>query len=661
MQKGYRSIKDKNVTITDPLFAHYVDMIADTVLPYQWDVLNDRIDGAKKTKDLENTLDENHSNSTKNAKISHCLENFRIAAGLATGSHYGTVFLDSDAYKWLEAVGFCVGSGKGDRFVPLADEAIDLIARAQQSDGYLNTYITLVKPDARWTNLVEGHELYCAGHLIEAAVAYYEATGKRKILDVATRFADLIDKTFGSGPGQIRGYPGHQEVEVSLVKLYRTTGVRRYLDLARFFIAERGAEPNYFLAEIERRAGKGIFPELRDYDLKYSQSHLPPVEQRDLEGHAVRALYMCATMADLALEFDDEKMRAACLALWESVTKKRMFITGGVGSSGFLERFTADYDLPNDSTYCETCASVGLMMFGQRMASLSGDAAYYDAVELALHNTVLAGINADGKKYFYVNPLECWPDACLPHTSMRHVKPVRQEWFDVACCPTNIARTLASLGRYIFALDGETVCVHQFISSRAVAEIAGVPVTVDMKADIAEGGSVTIGTSGAARLRVRIPSWAVDPEFSVDGKRVAPRVERSYACLDVAGAAELSIDFHAKPRWVAANDLVRVDAGKAALMLGPYVYCLEGVDNPGSLAGAYIDADAKVSLGSAVEGLPGAMPSLSYDGYRLENGVKSLYGTAEYSLRPARLTAVPYCLWCNRFPGEMVVWQKIRL
>lgn len=661
MQKGYRSVNDKKVAITDPLFAHYVDMIADAVLPYQWEVLNDRVEGAEKSHGLESTLDESHTSSAKGAKKSHCLENFRIAAGLSSGSHYGTVFLDTDVYKWLEAVAFCVGSGKGERFVSLADEVIDLIAQAQQPDGYLNTYFTIVKPEARWTNLVEGHELYCAGHLIEAAVAYYEATGKRKILDVAMRFADLIAKTFGTGEGQIRGYPGHQEVEVSLVKLYRTTGERRYLESARYFIAERGSEPNYFLGEIEKRGGKGIFPELQDYDLKYSQSHMPPVKQRDIEGHAVRAMYMCATMADLALEFDDGEMRDACEALWLSATKKRMFITGGIGSSGFLERFTADYDLPNDATYCETCASVGLMMFGQRMASLTGDASYYDAVELALHNTVLAGINADGRKYFYVNALETWPSACLPHTSMRHVKAIRQDWFDVACCPTNIARTLASLGRYVYATDDESLYVHQFISSRATAEIGGKVVSVDMKADIVRGGKVTIRTTGAAKLRVRIPSWADKPEYRVDGKRASPRIEKNYACFELAAASEISMDFHVEPRWVAANGQVRADAGKTALMLGPFVYCLEEADNSENLASVFVALAAKVAEGGALKGLPGGMPSLEYNGYRMESGVKSLYGKPDYSMKAAKLTAVPYCLWCNRKPGEMLVWQKVRL
>lgn len=640
MQKGYRSLSNKNIEITDPLFGHYVGMIADTVLPYQWEILNDRVKGAKR---------------------SHWVENFRIAAGEKKGDFYGAVFQDSDGYKWLEAVSYCIESGHGERFISLADDVIDLISRSQLPDGYLNTYFTLVEPQSRWTNLVEGHELYSAGYLIEAAIAYFRATGKRKLLDVSIRFADLIARIFGPLEGQLHGYPGHQEIELALVKLYRVTGERRYLDTARYFIGERGAEPNYFQKEIEKRGGKGIFPELQDYDLKYSQSHIPPVLQRDMEGHAVRGVYMCAGMADLALEDENPELREACVALWESITEKRMYITGGIGSSGFRERFTADYDLPNDSTYCETCASVGLMMFGQRMASLTGDASYYDAVELALHNTVLSGINADGLRYFYVNPLEVRPEACLPHTSLNHVKPVRQQWFDVACCPTNVARTLSSLGQYIYARDESTLYIHQFISSRVTEEFQGKAVGVSIDADFTKGGKIAVSTDGPAKLRVRVPNYAVKSEYLLNGKKCEPRVENNYACFDLNEKAEIILDFHLAPRWVAANDRLRADAGKAALMLGPFVYCLEETDNAANLATVMIAPGTEVAVNGSLTHLPGNMPKLEYDGDRIESGVKNLYGMPDYTLKKVHLTAVPYCLWCNRKTGEMTVWQKVRL
>ncbi|MBN2049144.1 MAG: glycoside hydrolase family 127 protein [Spirochaetales bacterium] len=639
MKKGYRPLNNREINITDKLFGHYVDMVAEVVLPYQWNILNDRVEGAER---------------------SHCLENFRIAAGEKTGEFYGTVFQDTDVYKWLEAVAYCMESGKDGRFSFLADEVIDLIARAQQPDGYLNTYYTIVKPEGRWTNLLEGHELYSAGYLIEAAVAYFNATGKRRLLDVAIRFADLISVTFGPREGQKHGYPGHQEIELALVRLYRVTGEKKYLDTARYFIDQRGREPNYFLSEIANRNGDGIFPEFRNYDLKYSQAHVPPVKQRSIEGHAVRAMYLCSAMADLALECDDEALKEACVALWESTTERRMFITGGLGSSGHLERFTTDYDLPNDRTYCETCASVGLMMFGQRMASLTGDAEYYEAVERALCNTVLAGINSDGLKYFYVNPLEVWPAVCLPATSLAHVKPVRQEWFSVACCPTNVARTLSSLGQYIYAADDEALYIHQFISSQAKTEVDGQPVSLSMEADILRTGRVSIRTDGPIRLRLRIPRYADQPAFTLNGEPVEPLIVQKYARFDLQSSAEIVLSIDLKPRWVAADERVRADAGKAALMLGPFVYCLEETDNGENLTAVSILPEAEVQPSSGLAELPGDMPRLEYKGYRVSHNLDALYGQPLYEVKDVRLAAVPYCLWCNRTPGEMLIWQRVR-
>ena len=639
MQKGYyRQLKLSNIQITDRLFSYYVDLVADTVLPYQWDILNDRVEGAEK---------------------SHCLENFRITAGEKEGRFYGAVFQDTDVYKWLEAVSYCIESGKGDNFIELADRVIDLISRAQQPDGYLNTYYTIEEPGKRWTNLVEGHELYSAGYLIEAAIAYYKATGKRKLLDTAVKFADLITKTFGPEAGQINGYPGHQEIEIALIRLFRISGEKKYLDTARFFIDQRGAVPNYFENEIAGRDGKGLFPEFENYDLQYSQAHKPPVEQESIEGHAVRAMYMCATMADLAFEYEDEALEKTCRSLWHSTTEKRMFITGGVGSSGHLERFTVDYDLPNDSCYCETCASVGLMMFGQRMAALMHDASYYDAVELALHNTVLAGINADGRKYFYVNPLEVWPEACKTATSMMHVKPVRQNWFSVACCPTNIARTLASLGQYIYAEDDDCLCIHQFISSKVKSDcLRGF--NLNMEADLLGSGTVKISTDSEAKLRIRIPHYAENISVEVNGKPFNPETEQSYMHFRLKQPSEILIKLNTAPRWIASNNKVRKNSGKAALMYGPYIYCLEQTDNFSNLSSVSVSMQQTVENAGALDGLPGGMPVLNYDGYRIDSGIKELYGEQEFKLKPVNLSAVPYCLWCNREPGEMIVWQKVR-
>lgn len=376
--------------------------MGEAIIPYQWDAMNDRI---------------------PDAEPSHCLENFAVAAGRKKGEFYGAVFQDTDIAKWLEAVGFSLAAEKNPELEKTADEVIDLIAEAQQEDGYLDTYFIIKEPDKRWKNLREGHELYTAGHMMEAATAYYQGTGKKKFLGVVEKLADLLCDTFGSEDGKIHGYPGHQEVEIGLIKLFQVTGKRKYLDLAQYFIDARGTGENYFLQEISRGDSGNIFPELSDYRPEYSQSDKPVREQKAAEGHAVRAVYMYSAMADLAYEYQDEELMAACKRLWNNIVQRQMYITGGIGASGILERFTVDYDLPNDCNYAESCASIGLAMFGIRMANITKDASYIDTVERALYNTVLAGIALDGKSFFYVNPLEVWPDNCMERTSKEHVKP----------------------------------------------------------------------------------------------------------------------------------------------------------------------------------------------------------------------------------------------
>lgn len=644
-----RPPKIKNITIKDPLFGSYAALVADSIVPYQWEILNDRIPDAEK---------------------SYCIENFKIAAGEATGVRRGVVFTDTDVYKWLEAVAFCIENGSGARFEPIADEVISLIGRAQQPDGYLNTYYTLVCPEARWTNLTEGHELYSAGHLLEAAVAYESATGKKELLNIAIRFADLIYDTFGPEEGKLKGCPGHQEIEVGLVKLFKTTKDPKYLDLAAFFIETRGSEPNYLLQEIEKRGGKGIFPELADYDPAYSQSHMPPVQQETAEGHAVRAMYMYSAMASLAKERNDPHLAAACRTLWNNVTRKRMYITGGIGSSGLLERFTADYDLPNERMYCETCASIGLMMFGQRMALLTGDASYYDVVERALCNTVLSGINARGDRYFYVNPLEVWPANCLDHTSMAHVKPVRQPWFSVACCPTNVARTLASLGQYIWAEDDRSIYINQFISSQYATQVHDNNVTVEIQSTYMHDGTVKIIVESEKAqsfvIRVRIPGYMREPAFTLNGSVISPAIENGYAVLAVsrAGKQEFCISAVVAPGFVAANLNVPADAGKVAVMKGPYVYCLEEQDNGKNLANLYLSMEAAPVDAEVLGELPGDLPTLMLTGRRLVRSTEkedALYDAPSFTFKDARLRAIPYCLWCNREPGEMMVWLKAAL
>lgn len=649
----------RQIQIQDKFWDRYIHLVKDVLIPYQWDILNDRIDGVEK---------------------SHCIQNFRIAAGEADGDFEGAVFQDTDAAKWLEAVAYVLEIWPDEELERLADETIDLIGRAQCEDGYLNTYFTIKAPELRWTNLKEGHELYTAGHMIEAAVAYYEATGKKTFLHIVERFADLICRVFGPEEGKCHGYPGHQEIELALIRLYRATGREDYRRLAKYFIDQRGVGENYFLAEEKEDGYRQIFPEFAGYDTKYSQSHLPVREQRTAEGHAVRAVYMYCAMADLAGLYQDEGLMQACRNLWEDMVRRRMYITGSIGSSGILERFTTDYDLPNNCNYSETCASIGLALFGKRMAQLTRDASYMDTAERALYNTVLSGIAQDGKSFFYVNPLEVWPDNCMERTSKEHVKPVRQTWFGVACCPPNIARTLASMGQYIYFTGGDTLYVNLYISNRAESELAKGRVRIEMESDLTNSGHIEIravrdGGEQGYSLALRIPDYAKTYTIRRDGEAAAEalegqirlaadgiRIEKGYLYIEGIQEKEtaVAIDFQVLPQFVRANPKVREDAGKTALVKGPLVYCLEETDNGGNLPAIFIDTRQKPEE-SYEEDLLGGITTISLRGKRLtedewQDG--ALYAGRANRFEDAKLRAVPYHCWNNREPGEMLVWMK---
>ena len=632
----------KKIKIQDPFWSKHVDLVRREIIPYQWDAMNDRV---------------------PDAEPSHSVDNFAIAAGLKEGKFYGAVFQDTDVAKWLEAVGFSLAAYPDEELEKTADEVIEIIEKAQCEDGYLDTYFILEKPDMRWKNLCEGHELYTAGHLMEAAVAYYYGTGKRKLLDVATRLADLICQTFGPEEHKMHGYPGHPEVEVGLIKLYYATGNRSYLDMAKYFVDIRGVGENYFLKEMNEPDYEPVFPDFHDYDLLYAQSHLPVREQKKAEGHAVRAVYLYSAMADLAKEYQDDGLLEACRTLWNNMVNRRMYITGGIGSSGLLERFTADYDLPNDCNYSESCASIGLAMFGNRMASITKDASYMDVVERALYNTVLAGIALDGKSFFYVNPLEVWPDNCMPRTSREHVKPVRQKWFGVACCPPNIARTLASMGQYIYGRDEECIYLNLFISNDAVINVGEKEIKVSMETKFPYENVCRVSVSNVPedgiKIAIRKPDYASDYQVAVDGRKAEIEVLKGYVYLELKENSDIQIFFEAPARFVRANPLVRADSGKIALMRGPLVYCLEEIDNGTNLSALYVDA--KTDIREEKSELFGGSILLHFHGKRIvdtEWEEDELYAEHPIRWEETELTAVPYAYWNNRGMGEMSVWIK---
>lgn len=633
--------------ITDSFWKERMDIVKNQMIPYQWDALNDRL---------------------TDTEPSHAIENFRIAAGESDGEFYGMVFQDSDVAKWLEAVAFLLENESDDKWENIADEVIDLLEKAQGADGYLNTYYTVKEPDKRWTNLRDNHELYCAGHLIEAAVAYYRATGKDKFLNIMIRYADYIDETFGPEDQKIKGYPGHQEIELALVKLYEVTNNEKYLKLSKFFIDERGNQPHYF--DVEKQARK----EEKSYWFagghRYSQSHLPVREQETATGHAVRAVYMYSAMADLAAYTNDPLLKETCQKLWNNVTNKQMYLTAGIGSMEYGEAFSFDYDLPNDLSYTETCASIGLIFWAKRMLELEAHHKYADVMERALYNGVISGMDLDGQKFFYVNPLEVVPKEVESRDEKKHVKPVRQKWYGCACCPPNLARLIASIHHYIYTKSKEEIFVHLYMGNETTMEISGHQVGITQKTNYPWDGKVAIELSPevdtAFTLALRIPGWAATAEVKVNGEimDIKPKMKNGYAFLPCTwkqgDTVELNLDMPIQR--VRAHPSVRHSFGKVALQRGPLVYCLEQVDHGEQLHSIYLPKDTDLKA-EYEEDLLGGVVTLYGEAEKVDesewNGV--LYDTNDRVVNPIQLKVVPYYAWCNREPGEMVVWINEKL
>lgn len=617
--------------IDDKFWGGYQKLIRESVIPYQEKALKDEIPGVEK---------------------SHAVENFKIAAGLSEGEFYGCVFQDSDLAKWIEAAAYALILQPDKKLEADIDEAIGYIEGAQDENGYLNTYFTLVKPNNRWDNLQEGHELYCSGHMMEAAVAYYKATGKTRLLDVMKKNADHIASVFGKN--KRRGFPGHPEIELALVKLAEATGEKKYLELAKYFIDERGTEPNFFGEEKEKR-GWSVWnadPE----DRAYTQNSMPLRQQSVAEGHAVRAAYLYAGMADVARETDDKELLAACERIWENVTGKQMYITGGIGTVNDGEAFTVDYDLPNDTVYAESCAAIALMFFAQRMLKIEKNGKYGDEMERALYNCVLSGMSLDGTRFFYVNPLEVNPDYSGKITGHKHVLPQRPGWYGCACCPPNIARTIASLSDYAWLEEGKNLYSNLFVGG--MLDLGDIQIKTET--GYPYDGAVKYTVTGGGRemaLALRIPSWSDRFELTLNGEKAAYTLRHGFAYIDkdfTAGdVVELRLDM--SPKKVYSNVLVRENSAGCAIQKGPLVYCLEGIDNGGELRtlrvkrGGVIREEASQELGGTVK--------LKIDGLRMKSG-GGLYSFRRPEGEDCTLTAIPYHLWCNRGLNQMTVWVK---
>jgi DUF1680 family protein len=572
--------------------------------------------------------------------------------------------LMGDLGKWIEAASYSLGSHADVELGELAANAAQKIVSGQKEDGYL--YGHPLPRRWRWANLEWMHELYDLGHLIEAAVARFEASGERDLLDAVCRYADLIDARFGTEAGKKRGYDGHPEVELALVKLYRATGEERYLKLAKFFVDERGQEPNYFVQE--RQAGKDVglppAPWLWAIDERRVNflAHKPVRELADAVGHAVRALYLFSGMADVAAETADGPLLAACRRMWKSATRRRMYITGGVGSRHVGEEFTYDYDLPNETAYAESCAAISLVMFAHRMLQIEADGDYADVMERALYNGVLSGVSLDGRRFFYGNPLAAHGH---PADDGKAVNVERSEWFGCACCPPNLARIIASVGGYAYSVSDQRAWLHLYIAGEVDLEIDGQPLRLrqetqypwkdTVRLTVAEGG-------GSFGLMLRVPGWCRGAKVKVNGKPIAlPRItSKGYAKIvrKWAKGDVVEIRFPMPVERIEARPQVRNDCGKVALMRGPIVYCLEEVDNGDDLFDVTLPRRSAFKI-QFDKKLDGAAKIVAQGRRRKTAGWGDrLYRPIESASKTFTIRAVPYCLWGNRGTGDMLVWIR---
>ncbi|MBU9721578.1 MULTISPECIES: glycoside hydrolase family 127 protein [Bacillaceae] len=637
------------VQLTDAFWKKKVEVVQREVIPYQWKALNDEI---------------------PDTEPSHAIENFKIAAGESSGDFYGMVFQDSDVAKWLEAVAYSLEHTADAELESLADSVIDLIGRAQMEDGYINTYYTVKAPEKRWTNLRDDHELYCMGHLMEAAVAYYQATGKRKFVDIMSKAADHIDSMFGPEEEKLKGYPGHQEIELALFRLYEVTENERYLSLAEFFINERGREPHYFIKEAEERKDERKF--FWNGKFGYNQSHLPVREQTKAVGHSVRAVYMYSAMADIVAKTGDEELRRATERLWKNVIQQQMYITAGIGSMEHGEAFSTDYDLPNDISYTETCATIGLAFWARRMLKVAKRGEYGDVLERALYNGSISGMDLDGKKFFYVNPLEVVPELNRVRGEHHHVKPVRQPWFKCACCPPNLARLITSINHYIYSEEENELFVHLYMGNDSVMTVGGEEVRVTQETNYPWEGAVKLtitpssGKNHAFTLAMRMPGWCASGQLSINGERfdIGDNIKDGYVYINREWAPGDIVDLYLpmEVQLIHANPKVRENFGKVAIQRGPVVYCIEEADNGPNLHTVSVPMNPASYVASFEEGLLDGVVSISCVAEKIELEALSegpLYKAAEFSAASTRtvtLKAIPYYAWANRGEGEMRVW-----
>lgn len=571
------------------------------------------------------------------------------------------IFWDSDVAKWIEAASYSLTTHPDPELEHQIDKVVDLFTAIQEDDGYLNSYFINIAPDLRWTNFSFHHELYCAGHLMEAGVAYFQATGKRKLLNAVCRYADHIDERFRGREQQ--GLPGHQEIELALVKLFRVTSEDRYLKLSQFFLDQRGNttlfkdEGNRLPPTIAAEWHRMLLGIGEQFSSAYCQDHRPIREQTKAVGHAVRAMYMYSAMTDVAYETGEQALIDALKQLWENVCYQRMYVTGGIGPSRDNEGFTEDYDLPNLTAYAETCAAIGMVFWNHRMLHLEPHRKYADIMERALYNGGICGVSLDGHHFFYENPLQSQGD--------HH----RQEWFHVSCCPPNLARLLASLGQYIYSEADNEVFVHLYIQSEARLQIGDQQVILTQTTEYPWNETVrlTLQAEHVTRfaLNLRIPGWCRHTEVSVNGTPLDvsdAMTDHGYVCIDREWEPgdELTLTLSMPVEQIESHPAVQENIGCVALQRGPIVYCTEQCDHSYPLHQIILPRDTKFTA-HFEQDLLGGVVVITGEGLVVDDKEKTqrLYRQDEsLSYKPCSIKAVPYYAWDNRQPGAMRVWIR---
>ncbi|RYN14643.1 non-reducing end beta-L-arabinofuranosidase [Bifidobacterium animalis subsp. animalis] len=657
-----------HVAITSPFWTARREQIAERVIPYQWGVVNDDIDVTTPDDPAGNQLSDNRS---------HAVANLKVAAGELDDDFEGMVFQDSDVYKWLEEAAYALSYADDPKLRELCDKTVELIARAQSDDGYLDTPYQIKSGEwahrGRFSLLQQSHELYVMGHYIEAAVAYHAVTGNEQALDIARRMADYLCRTFGPNDGQLHGTDGHPEIELALARLYEATHEERYLELAEYLLDVRGQDVDFFQRQLRENGNDYIFRDIGFYNPTYFQAAKPVREQTTADGHAVRVGYLCTGMAHVARLTGDAGLFDAVKAIWTNIVTKRMYITGAIGSTHVGESFTYDYDLPNTTMYGETCASVSMCMFARQMLESESVGEYADVLEKELYNGALAGISLDGTQYFYVNALEVDP-AATDNPDRHHVLAHRVDWFGCACCPANIARLIASVDQYVYTEKdgGRTVLAHQFMSNDArfdsglrVHEASGFPWNgqVLLEATLPEDAELE-----SVNLLVRVPEWSRDNwRVLIDGAKRKVAVVDGFFTVNVARGTQhrIELDFDYSVHMMRANSHVRADAGRIALTVGPVVYCAEQTDNPGDLWNYRVDLatalkrasvrfDKDLLGGVNIVQVPATKESADFEQSSLYQRV-----LGERKASPVDMQLVPYYAWANRELGQMSVFQRV--